>query len=74
MPLLTVLKSNYQEKGPAFDEAFPWTRYAYFFIVPPGDVASPFLFAAPAVPAPWVLASLPDGIALSFFISPPAAP
>jgi hypothetical protein len=33
----------------------------YFFIVPPGVVASPFFSAAPAVLAPWVLASFDDG-------------
>jgi hypothetical protein len=31
-------------------------------MVPPGLVASPFFSAAPAVPAPWVLASFADGI------------
>src|SRR5262245_38004559 len=30
-------------------------------MVPPGEVASPFFSADPAVPAPCVLASLPDG-------------
>jgi hypothetical protein len=44
----------------------------YFFIVPPGDAASPFLSAAPAVLAPCVLASFADGIELFFFISEPA--
>jgi hypothetical protein len=50
----------------------------YFFIVPPGVVASPFFCAEPAVLAPWVLASLDDGIALCaagpvvpFFMAPP---
>jgi uncharacterized RDD family membrane protein YckC len=32
--------------------------------VPPGLAASPFFSAAPAVPAPWVLASFADGIEL----------
>jgi hypothetical protein len=33
-------------------------------MVPPGLAASPFFSAAPAVPAPWVLASFADGIEL----------
>ena len=33
-------------------------------MVPPGLVASPFFSAEPAVSAPWVLASFPDGIEL----------
>jgi hypothetical protein len=36
--------------------------HGYFFMVPPGDVASPFFSAAPAVPAPCVLESFADGI------------
>jgi hypothetical protein len=39
-------------------------RQFYFFMVPPGLVASPFFSAEPAVSAPWVLASFPDGIEL----------
>jgi hypothetical protein len=37
---------------------------SYCFIVPPGDAASPFFAADPAVLAPCVLASLPDGFEL----------
>ena len=36
----------------------------YFFIVPPGEVASPFFSAESAVLAPCVLASLPEGMLL----------
>ena len=39
-------------------------REYYFFMVPPGLVASPFFSAEPAVSAPWVLASFADGIEL----------
>jgi hypothetical protein len=52
----------------------------YFFIVPPGEVASPLFSAEPAVPAPWVLASFEDGIevpvdapVVPFFIALPPA-
>jgi hypothetical protein len=37
-------------------------RLVYFFMVPPCDAASPFLSAAPAVPAPCVLASFAEGM------------
>ena len=37
---------------------------SYFFMVPPGEAASPFLSTAPAVPAPCVLASFGDGLEL----------
>jgi hypothetical protein len=40
-------------------------------MVPPGLVASPFFSAEPAVSAPWVLASFPDGIE---FVELPLAP
>ena len=49
----------------------------YFFIVPPGVVASPFFSAGPATGAPWVLASFADGMevpvvgAPSFMAAPP---
>lgn len=41
-------------------------------MVPPGEVASPFLSTAPAVPAPCVLASFGEGfvVALLFMLSP----
>jgi hypothetical protein len=56
-------------------------RQFYFFIVPPGVVASPFFSAEPAVAAPWLLASLAEGIelpvvapvALFFIVVPPPA-
>ena len=50
----------------------------YFFIVPPGDVASPFFSADPATGAPWELASFAEGMELpvvalfpSFFMAAP---
>jgi hypothetical protein len=50
-------------------------------MVPPGEVASPFLSTAPAVPAPCVLASFGEGlerpvvvpVAPFFIAAPPAA-
>src|SRR5438105_14575508 len=36
----------------------------HFFMVPPGEVASPFLSTAPAVPAPCMLASFDEGLEL----------
>ena len=41
----------------------------YFFMVPPGEAASPFLSTAPAVPAPCVLASLEEGFELPVVVS-----
>src|SRR5215212_9200709 len=41
-------------------------------MVPPGEVASPFLSTAPAVPAPCVLASFGDGLELPVVV--PVAP
>jgi hypothetical protein len=47
----------------------------YLFIVPPGNVASPFFSAAPAALAPWALASFDDGMEPPLFCSaPPAVP
>ena len=54
---------------------------SYFFIAPPGDVASPFFSADPAVIAPCVLASFADGMEVPavvggapFFIAVPPPP
>jgi hypothetical protein len=46
--------------------------FPYFFIVPPGDAASPFLPTEPAVPAPCVLGSLEVGIELPVVVPEPA--
>jgi hypothetical protein len=49
----------------------------YFFMVPPGEVVSPFFSTALAVPAPCMLASFGEGLELPvvapFFIAPPPA-
>ena len=45
------------QKKPRAVRGFP-----HFFMVPPGDAASPFFPTAPAVPAPCVLGSLEEGI------------
>jgi hypothetical protein len=52
--------------------------WIYFFIVPPGEAASPFFSAEPAVFAPWVLASFDEGLefwaagpVVSFFMADP---
>ena len=53
--------------------------FPYFFMVPPGDAASPFFPTEPAVPAPCVLGSLEEGMELpvvvagvpSFFMAGP---
>lgn len=47
----------------------------HFFMVPPGEAASPFLSTAPPVPAPCVLASFDDGlvVVLLFILSPAVA-
>jgi hypothetical protein len=68
-----------REKGAA--SAGRIVRQFYLFIVLPGVVASPFFSAEPAVPAPWLLASLAEGmelpvvapVALFFIFVPPPA-
>ena len=62
------------KKAPRRTGLFP-----YFFMVPPGDAASPFFPTEPAVPAPCVLGSLEEGMELpvvvagvpSFFMAGP---
>ena len=55
-----------------FPDLESFQRERHFFIVPPGDVASPFLSEAPAVPAPCVLASFGEGLEAP--VVAPAAP
>jgi hypothetical protein len=54
-----------------FPEIESFLRKRHFFMVPSGEVASP-LSTAPAVPAPWVLASFGEGLELPVVV--PVAP
>jgi hypothetical protein len=49
------------------------SSWHHFFMVPPGEVASPFLSTAAPVPAPCVLASFGEGFVVALLFMLPSA-